>query len=72
MPQDGALCPLFYYINVKDKGEFSLKFRQLHLDFHTSEDIPGIGEEFDREGFIAALKEGHIDSVTLFSKCHHG
>lgn len=72
MPQGGALCPLFYYINVKDKGEFSLKFRQLHLDFHTSEDIPGIGEEFDRKGFIAALKEGHIDSVTLFSKCHHG
>jgi hypothetical protein len=50
----------------------SLPFRQVHLDFHTSEHIPGIGERFDQKQFIAALKEGNVNSVTVFAKCHHG
>ena len=50
----------------------SLPFRQVHLDFHTSECIEGIGSRFTRENFAAALKAGHINSITLFSKCHHG
>ena len=49
-----------------------MKFRQVHLDFHTSERIGEIGRDFRKEDFCAALKKGHIDSVTLFSKCHHG
>jgi hypothetical protein len=49
-----------------------LAFRQVHLDFHTSPDIDGIGSEFDKAQFQAALKEGHVNSVTLFAKCHHG
>lgn len=49
-----------------------MKFRQVHLDFHTSEQIGEIGRDFSRESFCAALREGHIDSVTIFSKCHHG
>lgn len=50
----------------------NLRFRQIHLDFHTSGDIEGIGEQFDKEQFQAALKKGHVDSITVFSKCHHG
>ncbi len=50
----------------------SLPQRQVHLDFHTSEHIEGIGSRFTHEGFKAALKAGHINSITLFSKCHHG
>ena len=50
----------------------SLPYRQIHLDFHTSECIEGIGSRFTREGFAAALKAGHVNSITLFSKCHHG
>ena len=46
--------------------------RQVHLDFHTSPLIPGIGEKFDKSQFQAALKEGHINSITIFAKCHHG
>ena len=42
------------------------------MDFHTSEYIENIGEEFDAEQFKAALKLGHVTSVTLFGKCHHG
>ncbi|MEN7972722.1 MAG: alpha-amylase family protein [Verrucomicrobiota bacterium] len=49
-----------------------LRFRQIHLDFHTSEAIGGIGAEFDKKQFQEALKAGHVDSITCFSKCHHG
>lgn len=49
-----------------------MNFRQVHLDFHTSEHIPGIGSKFDKKQFQEALKLGHVDSITLFSKCHHG
>lgn len=49
-----------------------LRYRQVHLDFHTSEVIPSVGEKFDAKQFQEALKRGHVDSVTLFSKCHHG
>lgn len=49
-----------------------LSFRQVHLDFHTSEKIGGIGEKFNKEQFQNALKMGHVSSITLFSKCHHG
>lgn len=48
------------------------RFRQVHLDFHTTELIDGIGSRFLKEQFQDALKLGHVDSVTLFSKCHHG
>lgn len=50
----------------------NLCYRQVHLDFHTSEKIERIGSGFDKQNFKDALKEGHIDSITLFSKCHHG
>ncbi|MBR6050632.1 MAG: beta-galactosidase, partial [Clostridia bacterium] len=49
-----------------------MNFRQVHLDFHTSELIPGVGSEFSKENFQKALKKGHVNSITLFSKCHHG
>ncbi|MDX2065888.1 MAG: alpha-amylase family protein [Fimbriimonadaceae bacterium] len=49
-----------------------LRFRQVHLDFHTSEHIPDVGAEFDAEHFVATLRRASVDSVTLFSRCHHG
>lgn len=48
------------------------RYRQIHLDFHTSEHIPGVGERFDKKQFIEALQVGHVNSVTVFAKCHHG
>ena len=48
------------------------RFRQVHLDFHTSPLIPGVGERFDKKEWQEALKLGHVDSITVFSKCHHG
>ena len=49
-----------------------LRFRQVHLDFHTSEKITGIGSEFNADEFVHTLKRAHVNSVTLFSRCHHG
>lgn len=49
-----------------------MNFRQVNLDFHTSEKIESIGKKFNKEQFQNALKKGHVNSVTLFAKCHHG
>ncbi len=51
---------------------YQLRYRQIHLDFHTSPDIPGIGEKFDAKHWQAALRAGHVNSITTFAKCHHG
>ncbi len=50
----------------------SLPFRQVHLDFHTSPHIPAIGTKFDKARWQDTLQESRVNSVTLFSKCHHG
>ncbi len=50
----------------------SLRFRQIHLDFHTAPQIPDVGQEFDAEVFAEAMQRAHVDSVTTFAKCHHG
>ncbi|GLX66730.1 beta-galactosidase trimerization domain-containing protein [Paenibacillus glycanilyticus] len=49
-----------------------MRFRQVHLDFHTSEAINPIGQRFDKKQFQEMLQLGHVDSITVFSKCHHG
>jgi hypothetical protein len=46
--------------------------RQVHLDFHTPPTIPGVGEYFDAAAFARTIKAAHVDSVTVFAKCHHG
>jgi hypothetical protein len=46
--------------------------RQVHLDFHTSPHIPGVGADFDAKEFAATFKRAHVNSVTVFAKCHHG
>ncbi len=49
-----------------------MNFRQVHLDFHTSEYMENVGANFSKEQFQAALKAAHVNSITVFSKCHHG
>ncbi len=53
------------------RGE-ELSFRQVHLDFHTSPLIPGIGEDFNAAQFVETLKNANVDSVNIFAKDHHG
>ena len=44
----------------------------VHLDFHTSPTIEGIGAEFDAAKFTKTLRDAKVDLVTVFAKCHHG
>ena len=46
--------------------------RQIHLDFHTSEYIEGIAQEFDARSFAGTFMDAHVSSVTVFARCHHG
>ena len=46
--------------------------RQVHLDFHTSPDIPDVGADWDARHFVATLQAARVNSITLFAKCHHG
>lgn len=49
-----------------------LRFRQIHLDFHTSPAIPSVGEYFNGAEFAETLSKAHVNSVTCFARCHHG
>ena len=49
-----------------------LPFRQIHLDFHTSEAITGIGAKFDADAFADTLVNARVNSISCFARCHHG
>lgn len=49
-----------------------IRTRNIHLDFHTSELIENIGVEFDPEQFAKTLDNACVNSVTLFTRGHHG
>jgi hypothetical protein len=49
-----------------------LRYRQVHLDFHTSEYIPNVASDFKAREFVNTLKEANVDSITCFARCHHG
>jgi hypothetical protein len=53
-------------------SEGNMRFRQIHLDFHTSGQIPNIGKRFDKQKFQQTLLDAHVNSITCFSSCHHG
>lgn len=46
--------------------------RTIHLDFHTGPAVPDVGADFDARTFAQTFADAHIDSVTVFAKCHHG
>lgn len=54
-----------------DPALYSEGSRQIHLDFHTSEDIEGIGAHFDKKQFQEALIKGNVNSINIFAKGHH-
>jgi len=49
-----------------------LPYRQIHLDFHTSAAIGDVGARFDPRKFATTMRRAHVNSVTVFAKCHHG
>jgi hypothetical protein len=56
----------------KAMKQMSLRQRQIHLDFHTGPAIPEVGADFDARAFARTMKRSHVNSVTVFAKCHHG
>ena len=42
-----------------------LNFRQVHLDFHTGEAVPGIGADFDAEEFATVLAGAGLDPANV-------
>lgn len=50
----------------------SLSPRHVHLDFHTSPAIPGIGKKFNKKNWQQTLLDAKVSAITLFAKCHHG
>ncbi len=58
-------------VNGRQAGRPALRMRQVHLDFHTSEFVPGIGEEFNKQQWQNALRAGHVNHINIFAKCHH-
>lgn len=52
--------------------KINLPFRQVHLDFHTSEHIANVGAKFDPDQFARTLQKAHVNSINLFARCHHG
>jgi hypothetical protein len=49
-----------------------LPTRQIHLDFHTGPAIADVGRGFDAREFARIMRRAHVNSVTVFAKCHHG
>lgn len=56
----------------KKVKNMELSPRQVHLDFHTSEYISSVAEDFDPEQFAATVREAAVSSMTVFARCHHG
>ena len=53
-------------------NERERRYRQVHLDFHTSADCEDVGAHFDPGAFAETVRAGRVDSMTIFAKCHHG
>lgn len=66
-----ALSPLALRL-VGAEGRREIPFRQVHLDFHTSERITDVGADWDPDAFAKTLREARVNSVNVFAKCHHG
>jgi Hypothetical glycosyl hydrolase 6 len=52
--------------------KLNLPTRQVHLDFHTSPLIGDLLTEWDVDAFADTMARAHVNSVTVFAKCHHG
>ena len=44
-----------------------IRYRQVHLDFHTSEYIPDIAADFDKEEFAKTFSKKQMEAI-----CHAG
>ncbi len=69
-----AAAPYFSFKNplMPEIEGNELPFRHIHLDFHTSRFIEGIGEDFDPDRFADTLAKADVNSINCFARGHHG
>ena len=46
--------------------------RQVHLDFHTTKHLKDIGRDWNKKEWQEQLQKGHVNSINIFAKGHHG
>ncbi len=69
---DAVTNNLFSAESIQTAGKTNLRFRQVHLDFHTSDLVKGIAKDFDADKFAARLVKANVNSINVFAKCCHG
>jgi len=52
--------------------QHNLRYRYVHLDFHTAPQAEKIGADFDPDVFGDTLKDAKVNAINIFGKCHHG
>uniref|UniRef100_UPI003216D934 hypothetical protein n=1 Tax=uncultured Draconibacterium sp. TaxID=1573823 RepID=UPI003216D934 len=62
----------FTIVNAQESQLPKEGTRQVHLDFHTTEKLENIGEDWNKEEWQHTLKTGHVNSINIFAKGHHG
>lgn len=55
-----------------DPGATSIPTRKIHLDYHNSEHLTSIADDFDAESFASTLSGAAVDAIVLFAKDMHG
>lgn len=70
MAQSTATRPL--WIDPRLQALPARPWRKIHLDYHNSQHMPGIGAAFDAEEFGDRLVQGHVSAIVVFAKDMHG
>jgi hypothetical protein len=47
-------------------------WRKVHLDYHNTEHLPRLAQDFDADAFGERLRSAHVDAVVVFAKDMHG
>jgi hypothetical protein len=61
-----------YWINPGHAALPSRPWRKIHLDFHNSQHIPRVGEQFDPDEFGDTLARANVNAIVVFAKDMHG
>jgi len=51
---------------------YRTSLRQIHLDFHTPDDVPGFLSEFSVDDFVKTLVNAHVQGIKVFAKGEYG
>jgi hypothetical protein len=61
-----------FWIDPRFATQKKMPWRKVHLDFHTAQYIPKIGEKFNADEWGNRIFEANLDSIVVFAKDMHG